>query len=60
MMNKIIKVLKSRTFWTIVVLVLFNGVSSIRNLVAPEYQPILDILLGLAATYFHINPSQKY
>ena len=60
MMTKIIQMLKSRTFWTIVLLVVFNGVSSVKNLVPVAYQPTVDIILGLVATIFHINPSQKY
>lgn len=59
-MQKLVQVLKSRTFWTLVVMVLVNGIPSVRESIPASAQPVVDIALGLLATYFHVNPSQKY
>ena len=55
-MNKIITALKSRTVWTIVAMVIINGVPSVGNLIPVEYKGALDVILGLLATYFRVNP----
>lgn len=57
-MSKVTLALRSRTFWTLVVMVLVNVVPGL-----PVDQPAKDLLttvLGLVATYFHVNPSQNY
>jgi len=59
-MMKIFQALKSRTVWTIIALVLVNGVPSTRDLIPPAYFPYLDTLLGLLAIYFRINPRQQF
>lgn len=54
-MDKIIKLAKSRTFWTLVVLFLLNGVEGIRESI-PEgaYMPLNAILTAMGA-YFRAN-----
>ncbi len=59
-MNKIALVLKSRTFWTLVVIFIINGFNGIHNSLPTSIIMPLDAVLGLLATYFHINPSQDY
>jgi len=59
-MMKIFQALKSRTVWTIIVLVLVNGAPSARDLIPPGYFPYLDTLLGLLAIYFRTNPRQRF
>ena len=57
-MNKIALMLKSRTFWTVVVMLVFNLIPQL-----PVDQGVKDLVNGiltLLATYFHINPSQNY
>ena len=53
-------ILKSRTFWTIVVMFLYNGVMAIHNLIPVSFAPLVDGLLSIVAVYFHMNPSQNY
>jgi hypothetical protein len=59
-MEKIKLALSSRTFWAIVVLFIFNGITAIRNAVPPEYQVYVDGVLSLGAIYYKLNPSQQY
>lgn len=54
------KILKSRTFWTIVVMFLIGGFEAISGLIPDVFvTPALGIL-GILATYFKLNPSQEY
>ena len=52
--------LKSRTFWTGVVLFLVNGVGAIHNQIPVSYQPAVDGVLGILGIYFIKFPSQTY
>jgi hypothetical protein len=57
-MSKFALVHNSRTFWTIVVMLIFNLIPQL-----PIDQAIKDLvngILSLLATYFHVNPSQNY
>ena len=57
-MSKLALVYNSRTFWTIVVMLVFNLIPQL-----PIDQSIKDLVngvLSLLATYFHVNPSQNY
>jgi hypothetical protein len=60
MAEKLLKVFKSRTFWTLVALFITNGISGIREQLNPAALTTIDAVLGLVATYFHVNPSQNY
>ncbi len=59
-MNKISQIFKSRTFWTLVVLFIVNGVHGIQGSIPPEALTYVNLFLGMMTTYFHINPSQNY
>jgi hypothetical protein len=59
-MNKVKLALGSRTFWTIVVLFLVNGVSAIHSSIPAQYLPIVDGVISILAVYFHVTPSQNY
>lgn len=59
-MNKLVQILKSRTFWTLVVLFVINGVDGIRESIPSNIGTLVDLVLGVLATYFHVNPSQQY
>lgn len=59
-MNKFKQVFKSRTFWTLVVLFVVNGVASVHDFIPTSVLPSLEAVLGLATVYFHVNPSQNY
>ena len=50
----------SRTVWTIIALVIINGVPSVTEMIPASIVPAVNIVLGLLATYFKVNPSQKY
>lgn len=55
-MNKLITALTSRTVWTVVAMVIVNGVPSITGMLPAEYLPVVNLVLGGLATYFRINP----
>ncbi len=53
---KFLSGLKSRTVWTIIVLVVINGVPTVKDLLPPEWLPYVDTILGLLAWHFRVNP----
>ncbi len=60
-MNKILLALNSRTFWTIVVIILMNTIPAIKNAFpSAVWLDTANVILGLIATAFHVNPSQNY
>jgi hypothetical protein len=59
-MKKMLKVVKSRTFWTLVAMFITNGISGIREHLNPGWLTTIDSVLGILAVYFHVNPSQNY
>jgi hypothetical protein len=59
-MNKIILAFKSRTFWTVVLLICLNTVPELKGLVSQNALDVINGILGLIATYFHVSPSQEY
>lgn len=59
-MQKIWLALKSRTFWTLVVLFIVNGVSGVHEMIPAGWVPLVDTVLGFLTVYFHVNPSQNY
>lgn len=59
-MNSISMLLKSKTFWTLVAIFCFNGFQAIEPSLDPSVQTIVNAVLMLLASYFHINPSQSY
>jgi hypothetical protein len=57
-MSKFALALRSRTFWTVVVMLVFNLIPHL-----PVDQSVKDLVNGiltLLAAYFHVNPSQNY
>ena len=59
-MNKLGKLLKSRTFWSVVVLFAVSGVEGVRDVVPANLLPYVQAILGMATLYFKANPSQDY
>lgn len=53
-------IFKSRTFWTVVVMFVVGGGTAIDPVLPVAIQVPVMGLLGVAAIYFHINPSQPY
>ena len=57
-MNKFAMALKSRTLWTVIVMLVINLIPHL-----PASQDLKDLIngaLALLITYFHLNPSQNY
>ena len=54
------KAIKSRTVWSIVLLFVVGGVEAINGYIGPELLPYVEGVLGLAAVWFKVNPSQDY
>ena len=59
-MAKLIKLFFSRTVWTIIVMVIINGIPSVESMIPVSWLPYIDGVLGLLAIYFRINPKQNY
>lgn len=54
-MNKILVALKSRTVWTVVAIILVNGLPEVRNLVPSGLLPVIDAVLLILSAYFRVN-----
>ena len=54
------QLIKSRTFWTLVVMFLTNGVASMVGHVPEAYTLTANFILSALAMYFKLNPSQTY
>ena len=54
--SKVWALLFSRTARTVVVMALFNGLDSIKELVPVTYQPWVTGTLAILALYFRANP----
>jgi hypothetical protein len=59
-MNKIELALKSRTFWTIVIIAALNTIPQVKQYLPQSLFDAINWALGFLATYFHVNPSQNY
>lgn len=59
-MQTFIKVIKSRTVWVIVVMFLIGGVEAISEFIPESVHTPVMLFLGALATYFKLNPSQRY
>lgn len=51
--------LKSRTFWTIVVAFLYNGYVAIHGQVPISFTVVLDAVFGILQSYFHVSGVQN-
>lgn len=54
--SKLIAVLHSRTFGTIVVMVLYNIFAQYQPGLSPQISDLINGILGVVAAYFHANP----
>ena len=60
-MTKVLLVLKSRTVWTVVLILLINSVPTLKGLFpSAAWLDTANTLLTILAGYFHVNPSQTY
>ena len=57
-MNKVMLALKSRTFWTVIVMLVFNLIPHLP--VDQSVKDLVNSILTLLVAYFHLNPSQDY
>lgn len=54
------KLFKSRTFWTVVGLVIIGVIPVFKETIPQPYYDAIVIALGVLASYFKLSPSQKY
>ena len=54
------KLLASRTFWTIAIMVAMNVTQVIEPYANAEVIVLMNAILGALASYFKVNPSQEY
>lgn len=59
-MSKFSQIFQSRTFWTLVVMCVYNIINVYGHLLSPSLSSLVNLVLGAVATYFKINPSQVY
>ena len=59
-MKTLAKIFSSRQFWTIVVMVLVNGVASIQDIIPASALIYVNGVLGLVAYYFRVSPRQEF
>lgn len=55
-MDKVLLALKSRTVWTVVAMVIINGIASVQDMIPANYLPAINLLVGALAVYFRVNP----
>jgi hypothetical protein len=60
MKTQLLKILKSRTVQTVAFTFIFNGFAAISGSLSAEVVTVGNLLLSALATYFRINPVQKY
>lgn len=58
-MNATYSLIKSRTFWTLVVMGLIPIVNLFLPLLSPQYQAAIEPILGFLAAYFHNDTAQR-
>lgn len=54
------RILKSRTFWTLVLTFVINGIAAVHNEIPAGLVMPVDAALSLLAIYFHTNPHQNF
>ena len=54
------KLLKSRTAWTILAMFLVGGIEAVSGFIPAGWTPLVQGVLGIAALYFKASPSQDY
>ena len=60
-MTKLLLALKSRTVWTVVLILLINTVPTLKGLFPnAAWLDTATTVLTILAGYFHVNPSQNY
>lgn len=59
-MDKIIKALTSRTFWTIIILFVIAGFNGVQQFIPASLVTPIEGVLTFLVVYFKVNPSQKY
>ncbi len=59
-MSKIIQAFHSRTVAVLLVMFAYNVMSVYGVGLNPQLSTLLNLALGMLATYFHVNPSQNY
>lgn len=57
-MNQNYALIRSRTFWTLVVMGALPIINLFVPLLSPTMQAIVEPILGLIATYFHNSTAQ--
>lgn len=59
-METVIKALRSRTVWTIIIMFIIGGTEAVTGLIPESVTAPVLFVLGLLATYFKLSPSQRY
>jgi hypothetical protein len=52
--------MSSRTFWTLVVMCVYNILNVYGHYLSPSLSDLVNIVLSAVAGYFKISPSQNY
>lgn len=60
MFSKVTKVLKSRTVWMAILVILINGVPALQGMIPEGWLSTVNQLLAFLAAYFRITPKQQF
>jgi len=52
--------IKSRTVWTVIAIVILNGIPAAKDLLPQSWLPYLDVILGFLAVHFRVNPRANF
>jgi hypothetical protein len=52
-------ILKSRTFWTILLTIIIAVLNAVNPFISPAYQGVITTILGILAIYFHTSTAVK-
>ncbi len=56
-MEKFLRLLKSRGFWTVIILGVINTIPQLKGMVSDSVLDVINTVLVLLASYFKANPS---
>lgn len=54
-MDKTYSLLRSKTFWTIVLMAFVGAGNAVVPVLAPQYAAILEVILAALASMFHLS-----
>ena len=60
MQSKLLQALHSRTVGVLFVMFAYDTLAVYGGGLSPQLSTLINLALGMLATYFHVNPGQNY